>query len=45
MWSIRRTEDHRGRKGKLNGKKVERETNFERFWTLGNKQGGGGRMG
>ena len=30
-------EDHRGREGKLNGKKSERETNHERLWTLGNK--------
>ena len=30
-------EDHRGRKGKLNEKKSERETNHERLWTLGNK--------
>ena len=31
------TEDHRGREGKLNRKKSERETNNEIFWTLGNK--------
>ena len=38
MWNIRNcTEDHRGREGKLNGKKSERETNHERLWTLGNK--------
>ena len=38
MWSIRNsTEDHRGREGKLNGKKSERETNHERLWTMGNK--------
>ena len=30
-------EDHRGREGKLNGKKSERETNHERLWTPGNK--------
>ena len=38
MWNIRnRVEDHRGREGKLNGKKSERETNYERLLTLGNK--------
>ena len=38
MWNIRnRVEDHRGREGKLNGKKSEGETNHERLWTLGNK--------
>ena len=38
MWNIRNsTEDHRGREGKLNGKKSERETNHERLWTLGTK--------
>ena len=38
MWSIRNsTEDHRGREGKLNGKKSERETNHERLWTPGNE--------
>ena len=31
------TEDHRGREGKLNGKSPERETNYERFLTTGNK--------
>ena len=31
------TEDHRGREGKLNGKKSERETNDERLLTIGNK--------
>ena len=31
------TEDHRGRGGKLNGKKSERETNHERLLTAGNK--------
>ena len=30
-------EDHRGKEGKLNGKKSERETHHERLWTLGNK--------
>ena len=30
-------EDHRGREGKLNGKKSERETSHERLWTLGTK--------
>jgi len=29
-------EDHRGREGKLNGKKSERETNHERPWIPGN---------
>ena len=30
MWNIRNgAEDHRGREGKLNGKKSERETNHE----------------
>ena len=42
-------EDHRGRKGKLNGKKSERKTNHDRLWTLRNKLrasgGGGGGMG
>ena len=38
MWNIRnKAEDHRGREGKLNGKKSERETNHERLLTLGNK--------
>ena len=38
MWNIRdNTEDHRGREGKLNGKKSEREKNHERLWTLRNK--------
>ena len=38
MWNIRNSmEDHRGREGKLNGKKSERETNHERLLTLGNK--------
>ena len=38
MWNIRdNTEDHRGREGKLNGKKSERKTNHERFWTPGKK--------
>ena len=42
-------EDHRGREGKLNGKKSESETNHERLWTPGNKlrvtegKGTGGR--
>ena len=32
MWNIRNsTEDHRGREGKWNGKKSERETNHERL--------------
>ena len=39
MKNIRnRAENHRGRKGKLNGKKSEWETNHERLQTLGNKQ-------
>ena len=38
MCSIRnRAEDHRGREGKTNGKKPERETNLERLVTPGNK--------
>ena len=38
MWNIRNSvDDHRGREGKLNGKKPERETNHERLWILGNK--------
>ena len=38
MWNIRNSvEDHKGREGKLNGKKSERETNHEELWTLGNK--------
>ena len=38
MWNIRNsTEDHRGREGKLNGKKSEGEINHERLWTLGTK--------
>ena len=38
MWNIRnRVEDHRGREGKLNGKKSEGETNHERLWTLETK--------
>ena len=38
MWNIRNsTEDHRGKEGKLKGKKSERETNHETLWTLGNK--------
>ena len=51
MWNIKNSaEDHRGRGGKLNGKKSERETNRERLSTLGNKQRVleremGGRMG
>ena len=49
MWNIRNSmEDHRGREGKLQGKKSERETSHERLLTLGNKmrvaggEGGGG---
>ena len=39
MWNRRNsTEDHRGREGKLNGKKSERETNHERLSPPGNKQ-------
>ena len=38
MQNIRnRTEDHRGREGKLNGKKSEEEISHERLWTLGTK--------
>ena len=37
MWNIRnRAEDRRGRDGKLNGKKSQRETNHETL-TIGNK--------
>ena len=49
MWNIRNsTEDHRGREGKLNGKKSEKETNHERLSTIGNKrllEGGGWQDG
>ena len=31
------TDDHRGKEGKLNGKKSERETNHERLLNIGNK--------
>ena len=31
------TEDHRGREGKWNRKKSERETNQERLFTMGKK--------
>ena len=38
MRNIRNSaEDHRGREGKLNGKKSEREKNHETLWTPGNK--------
>ena len=38
MWNIRNSEeDHRGREGKLNGKKSERETSPGRLWTPKNK--------
>ena len=38
MWNIRNSaEDHRGREGKLNGKKSLRETNHMRLFTLGKK--------
>ena len=38
MWNLRnKAEDHRGREGKLNGKKSERETNHERLLITGNK--------
>ena len=38
MQNIRNSaEDHRGGKGKLNGKKSDRETNHERLLTPGNK--------
>ena len=37
-WNIRNsTEDHRGREGKLNGKKSERETNHKRLLIIRNK--------
>ena len=51
MWNIKNSmEDHRGREGKLNGKKSEKETNHERLLTPGNKlrvaeREVGGRMG
>ena len=48
MWNIRNsTEGHRGREGKLNGKKSERETNHERLLTIGNnlRVAGGARGG
>ena len=39
MWNIRNSaEDHRGREGKLNGKKPQREINHERLLTIENKQ-------
>ena len=38
MWNIRNSaENHRGKEGKLNEKKSERETNHEKLLTLGNK--------
>ena len=38
MWNISNSrEDHRGREGKLNEKKSERETNHERLWNPGTK--------
>ena len=50
MWNIRNSvKDYRGREGKLNGKKSERDTNHGRLWTPGNKlrvtEGRGGGMG
>ena len=40
------TEDHRGSEGKLNGKKLEGETNHEGLLTIGNKlRVAGGEMG
>ena len=47
MWYVRNSaEDHRGREGKLNGKKSERETNHERLLTIGNKlRFAGGEVG
>ena len=43
MWNIRNSvKDYRGREGKLNGKKSERETSHERLWTLGTKLRGRG---
>ena len=38
-------QDHRGREGKCNGKKSERETNNERLLTEGCWRGGGWGMG
>ena len=38
MWNARTSmEEHRGREGKLNGKKSEKETNHERLLIIGNK--------
>ena len=38
MWNIRNSaEDNRGREGKLNGKKSEKETNHDRLQTPENK--------
>ena len=38
MWSIRNnTEDIRRRKGKVNWRRSEGETNHDRLWTLRNK--------
>jgi len=47
MWNIRNSaEDNTEREGKLNRKKSERETNYERLWTPGTKlrvtEGSGG---
>ena len=39
MWNIRnRSEDHRGREGKLGGKSSERERNLEKLLIIGNKR-------
>ena len=47
MWNIRKSRvDHRAREGKLNGKKSEREKNYERLLTTGNKlKVAGGEVG
>ena len=45
MWNIS-ADNHRGREGKLNGKKAKKETNHERLLTLGNKlRVAGGEVG
>ena len=47
MWNIRNsTEDHKGRKRKLSGKSLEKETNHEKLLTIGNKlRVAGGKVG
>ena len=38
MWNVRNSaEDHRGREGKQNGKRSERETNRKRLLVIGHK--------